>query len=172
MYKRQGQEVSDKEINAVRMQLGAYSQDDFDVQFAFDYMDDQSGVRGAKMLAPNPLAPAYPPISDRYDIRSGMKNINDTEMKGASVTANWRPNDSWAFKYVAAKRESDTETNIDFDTTPRPLVDVRAFYSDSQVSQEFQVNYDGGGRARGVMGLYWFNGDAGGQVLNLSLIHI
>ncbi len=161
-----GQEVSDKEINAVRMQLGAYSQDDFDVQFAFDYMDDQSGVRGAKMLAPNPLAPAYPPTSDRYDIRSGMKNINDTEMKGASVTANWRPSDNWAFKYVAAKRESDTETNIDFDTTPLPLVDVRAFYSDSQVSQELQANYDGGGRARGVMGLYWFNGDAGGQVLN------
>ena len=161
-----GQEVSDKEINAVRMQLGAYSQDDFDVQVAFDYMDDQSGVRGAKMLAPNPLAPAYPPTDDRYDIRSGMKNINDTEMKGASITANWRPNDDWAFKYVAAKRESDTETNIDFDTTPRPLVDVRAFYSDSQVSQEFQANYDGGGRARGVMGLYWFNGDAGGQVLN------
>ena len=161
-----GQEVSDKEINSVRMQLGAYSQDDFDVQFAFDYMDDQSGVRGAKMLAPNPLAPAYPPTSDSYDIRSGMKNINDTEMKGASVTANWRPSDNWAFKYVAAKRESDTETNIDFDTTPLTLVDVRAFYSDSQVSQELQANYDGGSRARGVMGLYWFNGDAGGQVLN------
>jgi len=161
-----GQEVSDKEINAVRAQLGAYSEDDFDVQFAFDYMDDQSGVRGAKMLAANPLAPAYPPTSDRYDIRSGMKNVNDTEMKGASITANWRPNDNWAFKYVAAKRESDTETNIDFDTTPLPLVDVRAFYSDSQVSQELQANYDGGGRARGVMGLYWFNGDAGGQVLN------
>ncbi|MFT3668770.1 MAG: TonB-dependent receptor [Pseudoxanthomonas sp.] len=161
-----GQEVSDKEINAIRAQLGAYSEDDFDVQFAFDYMDDQSGVRGAKMLAPNPLAPAYPPTSDPYDIRSGMKNINDTEMKGASVTVNWRPSDDWAFKYVAAKRESDTETNIDFDTTPRPLVDVRAFYSDSQVSQELQANYDGGGRARGVMGLYWFNGDAGGQVLN------
>jgi len=161
-----GQEVSDKEINAIRAQLGAYSEDDFDVQFAFDYMDDQSGVRGAKMLAPNPLAPTYPPTDDRYDIRSGMKNINDTEMKGASVTVNWRPSDDWAFKYVAAKRESDTETNIDFDTTPRPLVDVRAFYSDSQVSQELQANYDGGGRARGVMGLYWFNGDAGGQVLN------
>ena len=161
-----GQEVSDKEINALRMQLGAFSQDDFDVQFAFDYMDDQSGVRGAKMLAPNPLAPAYPPTSDRYDIRSGMKNINDTEMKGASATVNWRVNDDWAVKYILAKRESDTETNIDFDTTPLTLVDVRAFYSDSQVSQELQANYDGGGRARGVMGLYWFNGDAGGQVLN------
>lgn len=161
-----GQEVSDKEINSARFQLGAYAGDDFDVQFAVDWMDDQSGVRGAKMLAPNPLAPAYPPLDDPYDIRSGMRNINDTVMKGASATVNWRPNEDWAFKYVIAKRESDTETNIDFDTTPLTLVDVRAFYSDSQVSHELQANYDGGGRARGVMGIYGFDGDAGGQVLN------
>ncbi|NDK38634.1 TonB-dependent receptor [Pseudoxanthomonas gei] len=160
------QEVSDKEINSARFQLGAYSGDDFDVQFALDWMDDKSGVRGAKMLAPNPIAPAYQPLDDRYDIRSGMPNVNDTVIKGASATVNWRPNDNWAFKYVIAKRESDTETNIDFDTTPLKLVDVRAFYSDSQVSHELQANYDAGGRARGVMGLYAFNGDAGGQVLN------
>lgn len=160
------QEVSDKEINAARVQLGAYAGDDFDVQFALDWMDDQSGVRGAKMLKANPLAPAYLPLDDRYDIRSGMKNINDTTMKGGSMTVNWRPNEDWAFKYVIAKRESDTETNIDFDTTPLTLVDVRAFYNDSQVSNEVQANYDGGGRARGVIGVYAFNGDAGGQVLN------
>jgi iron complex outermembrane receptor protein len=87
-------------------------------------------------------------------------------MKGGSITANWRLNDDFALKYVIAKRESDTETNIDFDTTPLPLVDVRAFYSDQQVTNELQLNYDAGGRARGVMGLYWFDGDAGGQVLN------
>jgi len=160
------QEVSDKEINAARFQLGAYAGDDLDFQFALDWLDDQSGVRSAKMLAPNPLAPAYPPLDDRYDIRSGMPNVNDTVMKGASATVNWRPNDNWVFKYVIAKRESDTETNIDFDTTPLKLVDVRAFYSDSQVTNELQANYDAGGRARGVMGLYSFNGDAGGHVLN------
>ncbi|MBD9376536.1 TonB-dependent receptor [Pseudoxanthomonas sp. PXM04] len=160
------QDVSDKEINAARLQLGAYAGDNFDVQFAFDWMDDQSGVRGAKMLAANPLAPAYPPTSDRYDIRSAMRNVNDTTMKGASATFNWRVNEDWALKYVVAKRESDTETNIDFDTTPLTLVDVRAFYNDSQVSHEVQANYDGGGRARGVMGIYAFDGDAGGQVLN------
>ncbi len=161
-----GQEVSDKEINAARVHLGAFAGDDFDVQFALDWMDDKSGVRGAKMLAPNPLAPAYPPLDSRYDIRSAMPNVNDTTMKGASATVNWRLNEDWALKFITAKRESDTETNIDFDTTPLNLVDVRAFYSDNQVSNELQVNYDAGGRARGVMGVYWFNGDAGGQVLN------
>jgi iron complex outermembrane receptor protein len=160
------QDVSDKEINAARFQLGAYVSDAFDVQFAFDWLDDQSGVRGAKILQANPLAPAYPPLDDRYDIRSGMPNVNDTEMKGVSATVNWRPNADWAFKYVVAKRESDTDTNIDFDETPLPLVDVQAFYSDSQVSHELQANFDAGGRARGVMGLYYFDGEAGGQVRN------
>ncbi|NYZ62985.1 TonB-dependent receptor [Luteimonas deserti] len=161
-----GQDVSDKEINAARFQLGAFAGDDFDVQFALDWVDDKSGVRGARMLATNPLAPGLAPLDSRYDIRSGMRNINNTEMKGASATVNWRPGENWAFKYVLAKRESDTETNIDFDTLPQPLVDVRAFYSDSQVSNELQANFDAGGRARGVMGLYWFKGEAGGQVLN------
>nr|WP_298132172.1 TonB-dependent receptor [uncultured Pseudoxanthomonas sp.] len=170
-----GQEISDKEINAVRMQLGAYSQDDFDVQFAFDYLDDQSGVRGGKLLSGNtsptanflfPGLSAYTPMDSRYDIYSAMPNVNDTEMKGLSATVNWRPNEDWAFKYVVAKRESDTETNIDFDMTPFPVADVKAFYSDSQVTNEVQANYDGGGRARGVVGIYHFDGDAGGQVLN------
>ena len=161
-----GEDVSDKDITAARLNIGAFSQDDFDVQFALDWMDDQSGMRGAKMLAPNLLAPAYPPMDDRYDIRSAMRNVNDTEMKGMSATVNWRPNENWAFKYVIAKRESDTNTAIDFDLTPLTLVDVYAHYYDSQVSNEVQANYDGGGRVRGVFGVYAFNGDAGGQVLN------
>lgn len=160
------QPVSDKEINALRFAIGAFSQDDFDVQFAFDWMDDQSGVRGAQMLAPNRFAPTSAPMDSRYDVRNGMPNVNDTEMKGASVTVNWRPNDNWALKYVGAKRESDTETNIDFDTLQNKIADVKAFYSDEQTSNELQANYDGGGRARGVFGVYRFHGRAGGQVLN------
>jgi len=161
-----GQEVSDKEINAARFNLGAFAGDDLDFQFALDWVDDKSGVRGAQMLAPNRFAPAYPPLASRYDIRSGMRNLNNTEMRGASATVNWRPNMDWAFKYVIAKRESDTDTNIDFDTTPLPIVDVHATYADNQVSHELQANYDGGGRLRGVVGLYAFDGDAGGVVQN------
>lgn len=161
-----GQDVSDKEVLAVRGQLGAWIGDDVDIQFAFDWMDDQSGVRGARMLAPNRFTPAYPPLDDRYDVRNGMPNVNDTTMQGVSAVVNWRANEDWALKYVLARRESDTETNIDFDTTPATIADVKAFYSDEQVSHELQANYDAGGRARGVMGLYHFDGEAGGRVLN------
>ena len=161
-----GQDVSDKEILAMRGQFGAFVTEDFNIQFAFDWMDDQSGVRGAKMLGPNRFTPAFPPMDSRYDVRNGMPNINDTSMKGISAVANWRASDNWAFKYVVAKRESDTETNIDFDTTPATIADVKAFYRDSQVSHELQANYDAGGRGRGVFGAYLFEGEAGGQVLN------
>ncbi|MGE8233478.1 MAG: TonB-dependent receptor, partial [Stenotrophomonas sp.] len=60
-----GQPISDKQINAARLNLGAYAGDDFDVQFALDWIDDQSGMRGSKMLAPNPFVRAYPPMDDR-----------------------------------------------------------------------------------------------------------
>ena len=82
------------------------------------------------------------------------------------MTANFRMNDDWSFKYVLAKRESDTETNIDFDTTQDKIADVKAFYRDEQVSNELQANFDGGGRSRGVVGLYKVDGGAGGQLLN------
>lgn len=168
-----GAQVSDKKIRAIRANLGAYVTDSFDLQFSFDHVDDGSGVRGAQMLRANPfdalLTPTtgpFLPLESRYDVRNGMPNVNDTTLSGASIVANLRMNDDWTFKYVLAKRESDTETNIDFDTTPDKIADVKAFYSDEQVTHEFQANYDGGGRSRGVIGFYKFDGEAGGQVLN------
>jgi iron complex outermembrane receptor protein len=171
-----GEDVSDKKINAMRLNVGAYVTDAVDLQFAVDWMDDTSGVRGARMLAPNrfapsifapdPLAPENAPLADRYDVRNGMPNINDTTMHGASATVNVRANDDWSFKYVAALRDSNTETNIDFDTLQAKIADVKAFYRDRQISHELQANYDAGGRSRGVMGIYYFDGEAGGQVLN------
>ena len=169
------QPVSDKEINAARFNLGAYAGDDFDVQFAVDWLDDKSGMRGSQMLAANPLNAffpwlgAFPPLDDRYDIRSGMRNLNDFLGKGASATVNWRPNENWALKYVIAKRESETNSNIDFDNTPARIADVGGFYADEQVSHELQANFDAGGRARGVIGLYKFDGEAGGQIRNTFL---
>ncbi|HET9483543.1 MAG TPA: TonB-dependent receptor plug domain-containing protein, partial [Xanthomonadales bacterium] len=162
-----GQDVSDKEILVGRASVGFYPAESFSVIASVDWLDDQSGVRGARRLnAFNPFDPQRrPPLPGRYDILSGMPNVNDTQMSGGSVTANWTINDSWWLKSVTAYRESDTETNIDFDTLPNRIVDVRALYSDEQLSQEFQLNY-AGERLNGVMGLYWFDGEAGGTVFN------
>ncbi|HPF74709.1 MAG: TonB-dependent receptor [Rhodanobacteraceae bacterium] len=161
-----GEDVSDKDTQAARLQVGIFPSDSFSLRFSVDGLSDDSGVRGAKMLGPNYAAPGVEPLDDRYDVRNGMPNVNYTDMQGASMTAEWFLNDMWSFKAISAWRESDTETNIDFDTLQNPIADVKAFYNDKQLSQEFQFNYDNGSDSRGVMGLYWFDGEAGGQVLN------
>lgn len=160
-----GAPVSDKEILVARGTLGFYPSDALNVIVSADWMDDQSGVRGAQMLAPNRFAPTLLPLRSRYDVRNGMRNVNDTAMQGASATVNWQPGGAWSFKSVTAYRESDTETNIDFDTLPNIIADVRAAYEDDQFTQEFQGTYIGESLS-GVVGLYYFDGTAGGTVRN------
>src|SRR5687767_7518560 len=82
-------EVSDKEILVARGSIGFYPTETFNVLVSGDWLDDQSGVRGGMRLnAFNPLDPARTPaFDDRYDIASGMRNVNDTQMHGYSATA-------------------------------------------------------------------------------------
>jgi iron complex outermembrane receptor protein len=160
-----GAPISDKEILVARGTLGFYPSDTLNVIVSADWMDDQSGVRGAQMLATNRFAPTLPPLRSRYDVRNGMPNVNDTSMQGASATVNWQVNEAWSFKSVTAYRESDTVTNIDFDTLPNVIADVRAEYEDDQFTQEFQGTYLGE-TISGVVGLYYFDGTAGGTVRN------
>ncbi len=157
--------VSDKEILVARGTLGIYAAETFNLQFAADWMDDQSGVRGARMLAPNRFAPTFAPLNDRYDVRNGMPNVNDVRMQGISATANWTVDEAWSIKAVTAYRESDTETNIDFDTLPLIIADVRALYADDQFTQELQASYLSDSLAA-VLGVYYFDGEAGGTVFN------
>jgi iron complex outermembrane receptor protein len=163
-----GQQVSDKEILVGRITLGATLSESTNIVLSADWLDDQSGVRGAQRLnAFNSFDPTRTaPLDDRYDVLNDMPNVNDTSMTGASLTANFSLSDAWLLKSVTAWRESDTDTNIDFDLLPRPIVNVRALYSDEQFTQEFQGTYDGGGALSGVIGAYYFNGEAGGTVLN------
>ena len=163
---RTGQDVSDKEIVAGRFTLGYIGSDSWSMRFTADRIDDASAVRGARMLAVNRFAPTVPPLDDRYDVRNGMPNVNDTTMNGYGLTFDFKLSEDWSLKSVSAYRESDTETNIDFDTLPNIIADVKALYSDNQLSQEFQLNYDAGGAFTAVGGVYWFQGEAGGTVLN------
>ena len=168
-----GVDVSDKNTKAMRLSFGVFPDGDrFDARLDMDYATDMSGVRGAQMLTANPLDPSVPnlpPLDDRYDVRSGMFPDNDTTSGGASFTMAYRPTQDWQFKSITAWRKSDTETSIDFDTLPAQLTDVHAGYHDKQLSQEFQASFDAGGKATGVMGLYWFKGEAGGLVRNIFL---
>ena len=167
-----GRDVSDKDSLAFRVGLDWIPSDDVTVQLSADGTRDDAEPKGYQRLEANPFCPLFlgttcPPLDDRFDTQSGLEPLNGTDSEGYAVTVNWRINPDWSFKSISAYRESDSENNIDFDTTPARITDVMATYSDDQLSQELQFIYDAGDDLSGVLGFYYFDGEAGGLVQNI-----
>ncbi len=162
-----GSPVSDQNTTSGRFSAGWFpTGSTFNAQVSVDHTADASHMRGFQRLNVNPSDPAKTPVStSRYDIASGMPNANRTTSEGESLTLNWGLSDDWSLKYILAHRESDTDTSIDFDGLPAKIADVRAEYHDSSQSHELQAVYEGQ-NSSGVVGLYYFDGRAGGTVRN------
>jgi iron complex outermembrane recepter protein len=166
-----GQEVSDRDTKALRVALEWLPSETVTVDFTYDRTQDDAAPKGLTRLAANPFCPLFlgatcPPLDHHFDTQSGIDPANGTDSDGYAMTLQWLMNPAWRFKSITAYRSSNTENNIDFDTTPAPITDVFATYFDRQSSQEFQFLYDHGGRLSGVLGLYYFDGRAGGLVKN------
>ena len=163
-----GDPVSNQNTNAGRVSLGWFPKDTpFDAQLSADTVHDNSDPRGAKRLNVNKFDPAKtPPNNSDYDVNSGMPSLNPTHMVGSALTLNYYASSDWTVKSITAHRQSDTHTNIDFDTLPAPIADVNGYYHDRQNSEELQATYQGDGGTSGVIGLYYFNGLAGGKIFN------
>ena len=169
-----GRDVSDKDTLAYRLALDWLASDAVTVQLSFDGSRDDAEPKGYQRLEANFLCPIFvgaacPTLDDRFDTQSGLAPLNGTDAEGYGMTISWDLSDAWLFKSITAYRESDSENNIDFDTTPGRIVDVRATYFDEQLSQEFQFVYTGGDRLNGVLGFYYFDGQAGGRVENIFI---
>lgn len=166
-----GRDVSDRKTIAARGGLEWLVDDNWKVALNGDYTQDDSEPKGYQRLRANNLCPLFgitcAPNDSRWDTQSGLAPLNGTDSMGASVVVSGALNGAWDFKSISAYRESDTENNIDFDTTPARIVDVATTYFDNQLSQEFQLIYDGGGKTSGVLGAYYFDGEAGGLVKNI-----
>ncbi|MEM8997710.1 MAG: TonB-dependent receptor, partial [Acidobacteriota bacterium] len=167
-----GRDVSDKDTQAFRLAFDWLASDDVTVKLRLDRTEDNAEPKGLTRLEANPFCPLFlgttcEPLDNIFDTQSGLAPLNSTDSEGYSLVVDWRVNDNWLFKSITAYRESDSENNIDFDTTPARITDVTATYFDEQTSQEFQFVYDGGERLNGVLGLYYFDGTAGGLVQNI-----
>ncbi|MBV8035646.1 TonB-dependent receptor [Roseateles sp.] len=162
-----GSPVSDQNTTSGRVSMGWFpTGSNFSAQVSADRTRDNSHMRGFQRLNVNPSDPAKtPPMASRYDIASGMPNANYTNSAGESLTLNWGASADWSLKYILAHRKSDTDTSIDFDGLPAKIADVRAEYHDSSQSHELQAIYEGQ-NSSGVVGLYYFDGRAGGTVRN------
>jgi iron complex outermembrane receptor protein len=166
-------DVSDRKTFAARGGLEWLVSDKVNVQFSADMTKDDAEPKGYQRLATNPNCVRFgitcAPNDSRFDTQSGLAPLNGTDSKGGSVVVGAKLSDAWHFKSISAYRESDSENNIDFDTTQARITDVIATYYDKQLTEELQLVYDAGTNLSGVFGAYYFDGEAGGLVKNIFL---
>lgn len=169
-----GKDVSDKDTTAFRIGLDFLPTENVKLALSYDRTEDDSAPKGLTRLQANPFCPIFsggacPPEQNLFDTRSGLAPLNGTTSSGYSAILTWDLGGPWSIKSITAYRESDSENNIDFDTSPGKIADAVSTYFDDQTSQELQLIYDGSGRFSGVFGAYYFDGEAGGLVRTVFL---
>lgn len=162
-----GEQVSDQDSTAARVSVGYFPQDiPLSIVLSLDATDDKSGVRGFQRMGTSAFDPLRrPPSKDAYDIESGMPGNNFTHNRGGSLVASYALSNDWSLKLIGARRRSNSEQTIDFDGLPLPIADVFGDSRDEQKSLELQASYSGE-HGSGVIGLYRFEGTAGGGIYN------
>ena len=164
-----------KSVDAFRMSADWNPTDALSFRLAADYTEDNSPAKHGHREAPGlGLAAGEVVLPDIYDTRAGIGDDNKVRNQGVSLTAAWNLSQAITLKSITAYREGKTDTLIDFDTGPKPALDVPGQYEDDQLSQELQFLYEGD-RLRGVAGLYYLDAHAAGKfdtvvgLLNLTI---
>ena len=155
-----GAEHYNKDVIAGRLSMEITPSDNVFIRIAADRTEDDSNPRhGHRELAG--ALPGSEYIDDVYDTRAGIGDENSVMTQGVSLLAEWNVNDAVTLKSITAYREGKSDTDIDFDNTPSPILDIPAFYKDDQFTQELQLLYTGD-RVQAVAGLYYMDGTASG----------
>ena len=155
-----GAEHYDKDVLAARVSVELAPSSDLFFRLAFDHVKDNSNPRHGHREVAGAL-PGSDILPGVFDTRSGIGDDNSVETTGLSFTGEWTINDLITFKSITAWRDGHTDTVIDFDGTPNPTLDIPAYYSDDQITQEFQLLFNGS-RWQGVAGVYYLDGHAEG----------
>ncbi len=153
----------DKHVDAFRTSAEWHPSDVLSFRLAADYVDDTSNAKHGHREAPGMgLTAGEVVLGDIYDTRGGIGDNNQVKTQGVSLTGEWNISHGLTFKSITAYRAGDTDTLIDFDTSPQPALDVPGHYRDHQATQEFQLLLEGE-RLKGVTGLYYLDATAAGK---------
>lgn len=158
LYNRIGQDVSDKDVFAARVNATFVWGESSKLRILGDLIQDDSNAAGGQRL--NNLV--QPALNDRYDQRTDMPVDQDKfETKGVAATFTQTLSDSLDLKIVGARREGEGRQFIDFEELNANVFQVPAQYADDQTTGEVQLTYTSD-LVKGVAGLYYFSGTASG----------
>ncbi len=155
-----GTENYNKDVWAGRgtVELGGYGAPVL-IRISGDYSKDKSDPRGGHRLIPS-LATGAPVLDNVFDSRGGLNDPKqDIEAYGLAMNVTAELSDTVTLRSISAWRKDRSATPIDFDALPAVDVDVPGFYFNEQISQEFQLLYEGD-RLKGLLGFYYLDASA------------
>ncbi len=154
-----GQENYNRDLWAGRATFEIEPNADIFVRFSGDYTKDNSLPRNGHRMIPGAISGA-PVLDDVFDTRAGLVTPKqDIQSYGGSMRFEARVSDEVTLKNILAYRQDRTATPIDFDSLPAADVDVPAIYRNKQLSNEFQILYEGES-LQGVAGAYYLDANA------------
>ena len=155
-----GLENYNKDIWAGRgtLEIGGYGEPVL-IRISGDYTKDESNPRGGHRLIPGARSGA-PVLDNVFDTRGGLNDpVQDIEAYGLSMNISANLSDTVTLRSISAWRKDDTATPIDFDALPAVDLDVPGIYRNEQISQEFQLLYEGD-KLNGLVGFYYLDAKA------------
>ena len=154
-----GEENYNKDVWAFRGTLEMEPTDNIFVRLSGDHTTDNSNTRGGHRLITS-LRSGAPVLADVYDSRGGLLTPKQkVQGGGIALHVDVGLGENLKFRSISAYRADVSTTPIDFDALPAVSLDVPGRYENNQLSQEFQLLYEGG-RLNGVAGLYLLDADA------------
>ncbi|WP_447765571.1 TonB-dependent receptor [Sphingopyxis panaciterrae] len=155
-----GLENYNKDVWAARgtVELGGYGEPVL-IRISGDYSKDKSDPRGGHRLIPS-LATNTPVLGNVFDSRGGLVDPKqEIESYGLAMNVTAELSDTLTLRSISAWRKDTSATPIDFDALPAVDVDVPGFYFNEQISQEFQLLYEGD-KLKGLLGFYYLDATA------------
>ncbi|WP_440053153.1 TonB-dependent receptor [Pseudoalteromonas sp. T1lg65] len=165
-------EIGEEQELSGRLAFKWLANSDLTITAAFDGVDNESGQSPYTIELTEPVDPSaiengdFPLLNGSLlpknpdDLATTVAGIESTDYSGwgASLTADWQVNDSYAVKFITSKRSSEYTGGLDDDATALNLSEFPEEGGADQHSIELQLNgtfehWDF------VSGLYYFNED-------------
>jgi iron complex outermembrane receptor protein len=151
-----GRSDGDKDQLAGRLAFEYRPSDTFSLRLNIDASRDRPDTSRTPARATSVFGLYPATTSDPFAVDADFNDLADLDTFGVSLTGEWAMSDSLTVKSITAYRSIDYSSHLDLDATPLPFFGIYDDETQSQVSQEIQLAYDGGGRLNWVGGLFYF----------------
>ncbi|MGP1275171.1 MAG: TonB-dependent receptor [Caulobacterales bacterium] len=158
-----GEEYNDRNATAARVALAWDAAPGFTVDWNADWSRENNALTMGQPIntlttlfgVPIVTLPAQvPPYNFTGVATPGLPNSSEMTHWGSALTMNWELSDTLTLRSITAYRELEYEDYVDIDATALETGDVLVAVDQDQISQEFQLNYEGE-RLTVVSGLFY-----------------